>query len=138
MDRPYVCILAAAAFAIAYKWAKGLRRPPLPPGPKHYPIIGAALSIPHNQQEWVTFSQWKDDYGGLSSLFPCPCPPTLTRVAGPINYFSVLGRDFVVLNSTKSVNDLLLQRGSIYSNRPKAQMVGPLYVVSPFMSVLLN
>jgi len=54
------------------------------------------------------------------------CVFCLMLSPGPINYFNVLGRDYIVLNTSKAVNDLLVQRGANYSDRPKLEMVGPL------------
>jgi hypothetical protein len=50
----------------------------------------------------------------------------MLAVPGPINYFNAFGRDYIVLNTPKAVNDLLMQRGANYSDRPKLEMVGPL------------
>ncbi|KDQ23217.1 hypothetical protein PLEOSDRAFT_1049741 [Pleurotus ostreatus PC15] len=80
---------------------------PLPPGPTRYPIVGSALSIPRDRQEWLIFSEWAQTYGHVV-------------------YFRILGRDFVALNSVKSINDVLLQQGANSSDRPPVQMVGPL------------
>jgi hypothetical protein len=47
---------------------------------------------------------------------------------GPVVYFKVLGREFIVLNSVKAINDLLNSRGANYSTRPSFQMLSDLYV----------
>lgn len=43
-----------------------------------------------------------------------------------IIHLSALGNSIVVLNSAKMVSDLLDNRGSIYSSRPPAIMLGEL------------
>ncbi|KAF4585146.1 lantipeptide [Pleurotus pulmonarius] len=89
---------------------------PLPPGPTRYPIVGSALSIPRDRQEWLIFSEWAQTYGHVV-------------------YFRILGRDFVALNSVKSINDVLLQQGANSSDRPPVQMVGPLYAARLMLKV---
>jgi len=37
-------------------------RLPLPPGPKGIPIIGNLRDIPSGQA-WITYTQWKEQYG---------------------------------------------------------------------------
>ena len=59
INPPYLYIVATAAVLVAWKWVKGLHFP----GPTNLPLIGSVLSIPQNQQEWVTFTQWKEQFG---------------------------------------------------------------------------
>jgi hypothetical protein len=40
------------------------RAPPLPPGPKGYPVIGNLLDIP-TEREWETYAHWSEEYGML-------------------------------------------------------------------------
>ena len=38
------------------------RMPPLPPGPKRYPLVGNVLDMP-TEREWLTFAKWGDTWG---------------------------------------------------------------------------
>lgn len=38
------------------------RMPPLPPGPKRYPLVGNVLDMP-TEREWLTFAKWGDMWG---------------------------------------------------------------------------
>ena len=45
--------------------------PPLPPGPKGYPLIGNLFDMPANKP-WIVYDEWRKTYGeiytnGLSS-----------------------------------------------------------------------
>ncbi|KAE9382536.1 hypothetical protein BT96DRAFT_1010472 [Gymnopus androsaceus JB14] len=40
---------------------------PLPPGPPKFPIIGNFFDMP-TEKEWLTFAQWGEKYGKLSSV----------------------------------------------------------------------
>ncbi len=75
INPPYLYIVATAAVLVAWKWVKGCSRPggvemgegcatpTTSPGPTNLPLIGSVLSIPQNQQGWVTFTQWKEQFG---------------------------------------------------------------------------
>ncbi|KAF9238502.1 cytochrome P450 [Melanogaster broomeanus] len=67
---------------------------PLPPGPKGLPLIGNVFDL-NIAEPW------------LSALYP-----------GDIVYSTLLGQDFVVINSAKLAHELLDQRSAIYSDRP--------------------
>lgn len=108
-------------------------RLPLPPGPKGYPLIGNLLQIPKNAV-WKYFgTETLEKYG----MFHHSCVPLafrtvrvlmidleLAQTEGDIAYFSVLGSQIIVLNSYSAAHDLLFQRSSIYSNRPRLPMAG--------------
>lgn len=76
------------------------RRPPgtkTAPGPAGAPILGNMLQIPP-QHSWLKFKEWADQYG-------------------PIIRFTILGRENVVLSTERAANDLLRERGTLYSSR---------------------
>lgn len=73
--------------------------PPLPPGPKGYPLIGNLYDIPTNMP-WVTYQNWKRKYGDIFS-------------------FTVFGKTTIVLNSFTAANELLDKRSSNFSGRPR-------------------
>ncbi|OLN93206.1 Fumitremorgin C synthase 4 [Colletotrichum chlorophyti] len=83
-----------------------------PPGPPTVPFLGNLHQIPLTKP-FVQFAEWSRTYGshGLVGLH-----------LGPSN-------KAVVLNSWRSVRDLLDQRGAVYSSRPYVPIVE--YVVPP-------
>ncbi|KAJ3928523.1 MAG: cytochrome P450 [Lentinula lateritia] len=81
-------------------------RLPLPPGPKGYPLIGNALSLP-SERPWLTYCQWSKRFGDVIHL-------------------SALGQSIIILNSARSIYDLLERRSALYSDRPSTVMAGEL------------
>ncbi|KAJ7158608.1 cytochrome P450 [Mycena filopes] len=76
------------------------RFPPSPSGVR--PIIGHALVIPRTEP-WKIYKEWSD-------------------TLGPVFSFRIFTRRVIVLNTTKSVLDLLDKRAKIYSDRPRSWM----------------
>jgi cytochrome P450 len=83
-----------------------LARVALPPGPKKWPLLGNILDMP-TTKEWLTFAQWGQIYGDISSV-------------------TVLGRPLIILNSAKVAVDMLEKKSSKYSDRPVLPMGGEL------------
>ncbi|KAH6918907.1 O-methylsterigmatocystin oxidoreductase [Coprinopsis sp. MPI-PUGE-AT-0042] len=90
-------LLAICASRLVRK--SNLQRLPLPPGPKGLPILGNLLQI-HNAgtKSWVMYNEWAQRYGDLV-------------------YADIFGQPILVLNSLKSIRDLLEKRGSNYADR---------------------
>ncbi|KAG8737391.1 hypothetical protein FRC10_008269 [Ceratobasidium sp. 414] len=94
-------ILATTLAATAVYVIKRLTqapKPPLPPGPKWFPVIGHLLSMPQTS-EHIAYTKISKEVGS------------------DIIALSVLGQTIVVLNSAKAANELLDKRSSIYSGR---------------------
>ncbi|KAJ3931047.1 MAG: cytochrome P450 [Lentinula lateritia] len=87
---------------------KPSRLHPLPPGPKKLPIVENMFDIPTGARIWLKYAEMCRKY------------------KSDIIHLSALGNSIVVLNSAKMVSDLLDNRGSIYSSRPPAIMLGEL------------
>lgn len=64
--------LALFAFIIVYDRLQKLNRPPLPPGPKGLPFLGAAKEHPRTEF-WKTYREWGLQYGII--------PPSLSLTA---------------------------------------------------------
>ncbi|KDR79686.1 hypothetical protein GALMADRAFT_243769 [Galerina marginata CBS 339.88] len=102
-----VNILGAATFTLAAVFATWIlkkyygfsnSRKPYPPGPRPLLLVGNIFDMPR-KKEWETFSKWKEEYGDIV-------------------YLSIFGRPVVILNSVEATTDLLLNRSTIYSDRP--------------------
>ncbi|GJJ14345.1 hypothetical protein Clacol_008609 [Clathrus columnatus] len=75
----------------------------LPPGPRGLPIVGAVVEVP-KEKEWITYYEWKKQYG-------------------PIVGLHVFGQRIVLLNTPKVVQEVLNSRNGIYSYRPPFPML---------------
>ncbi|KAJ7648324.1 cytochrome P450 [Mycena polygramma] len=82
-------------------------RLPLPPGPKKLPLIGNLLDFPKTRQ-WETFKKWSKIY------------------ESDILHLDASGTSIIILSSARAVHDLLEQRSSVYSNRPRLPMLNEL------------
>jgi hypothetical protein len=88
-----------------------------PPGPRSLPILGNALDLPLDHP-WYTFSSLRKKYGTWQRYIQIYIAIPTAWWLGDIVALSVLGNRIVVLNSRKVINDLLVERGAIYSDRP--------------------
>ena len=101
----YVSYLLALASLIVFGllFASSTKRPAprkdtsYPPGPPGKPIVGNLLDIPP-KHSWLQFKKWADRYGPLMRL-------------------NIAGREHYIISTEKIANDLLRERGSLYSSR---------------------
>ncbi|KAG8884278.1 hypothetical protein FRB98_002518 [Tulasnella sp. 332] len=75
-----------------------------PPGPRGIPILGNLLQMP-TSSHWLKFADWARKYG-------------------PLTYVNVAGQPMLIVNTQEAAIDLLVQRESIYSDRPSFIMAG--------------
>ncbi|KAJ3569054.1 hypothetical protein NP233_g5306 [Leucocoprinus birnbaumii] len=80
---------------------KGL---PTPPGPKGLPLLGSVFEMPMIKP-WIVYNAWSKEHHS------------------DFIYFKVLNKSFLVLNSLKTVQDLLVKRSDKYSDRPRLPMI---------------
>ncbi|KAF9525386.1 cytochrome P450 [Crepidotus variabilis] len=98
-------ILATVCFPIIlYVWVS--RSNVFPPGPKPLPIIGNLLDMA-TKEIWLPATRWAKEFG-------------------PIVYLHIFGINILFVNTAEAANDLLEQRGAIYSGRPRLIMAGEL------------
>ncbi|TFK33998.1 cytochrome P450 [Crucibulum laeve] len=76
---------------------------PLPPGPAPKFITGNVHQLPKSEP-WKTYEQWSEVF------------------KSPLIYIRIFQRHILILNSYKSVTDLLETRSAIYSDRPTSWM----------------
>ncbi|OSX64723.1 hypothetical protein POSPLADRAFT_1135220 [Postia placenta MAD-698-R-SB12] len=106
-----LCVFLVSSFVL---WLdRRLRRFPMPPGPRGFPIIGNALQMPQ-EREWVKFTEWAKTYGGIIHL-------------------SVFNRHFIVLNDAEAIAELLEKRSAIYSGRPFSPLASELIGYDKFI-----
>ncbi|KAL1672541.1 cytochrome P450 [Schizophyllum commune] len=90
----------AATFAfVACAIHRRRRLPPLPPGPKGWPIIGNLLDIP-STYEWEKYMEWARE------------------LRTDILHIDAAGTSIIILDSYEACCDLLAQRAQYYSDRP--------------------
>ncbi|THU82832.1 cytochrome P450 [Dendrothele bispora CBS 962.96] len=78
------------------------KSPPLPPGPEKHFFLGNLFDLP-STYDWKTYGEWADKYG-------------------PIVSASTFGVTIVVINSYKKAIELMDQKSTIYSSRPRPTM----------------
>lgn len=92
---------------------KGIKLPPGPPGKstdvirdpviltgRGKPVVGNLLDLPP-RHSWLKFKEWSDQYG-------------------PVFRLNLVGQDHIVLSTEKVANELLRERGNIYSSREQS------------------
>lgn len=78
----------------------------LPDGPKDKPIVGNLLDVPAFHS-WFKFFDWSKQFGPLFRL-------------------NLAGRNHIIVSTEDIANDLLRERGSIYSSREQLPMAAKL------------
>ncbi|TFY83920.1 hypothetical protein EWM64_g94 [Hericium alpestre] len=104
-------VLAGVWASVYYRVRQRKRNPsrlPYPPGPKGIPILGNLLDLPREGYIYKAFRQWSRDFDSA------------------IIHVQILGTHIVVLNTKEVADDLLDNRSSIYSDRPRMPMMNEL------------
>lgn len=97
------------------------------PGPPSKLIIGHLRSLPQDYP-WLTFTEWKKQYGDYPYIFSISPSTNSLRTLGDIIQLSVLGRSIIILNSAEDAHNLLNKRSFNYSDRPDPVLQGKMYV----------
>ena len=117
----YVLPVVALAAVVVYRKLMGWRRSrrlPLPPGPKGYPIIGNVLDIPRGLPLWEGTLALGRQYGESTGSLSRPTDIISSNLLDTdILYLNIFGKDMMMLNSTKTISDLLDKRSKIYSDK---------------------
>jgi len=111
-------LCAATSLALIWRWQKNRSRPPYPPGPKGYPLIGNVLDVPQDVPVWKTFIDLAQK-SGKYPLYLAENRPTkiLSIQDTDVLYLKLVTQDFVVLNSTEAITDLSEKRSNIICDR---------------------
>ncbi|KAJ8590794.1 cytochrome P450 [Rhizopogon salebrosus TDB-379] len=97
-----IVVIFVAAFTV-YCYSRRRSKLPLPPGPPSKFLTGNTHQLP-KQEPWRTYNTWAETYG-------------------PVFSFRVPNRQFILLNTLKAATELLDQRASTYSDRPRIWML---------------
>ncbi|KAF9805377.1 hypothetical protein IEO21_09064 [Rhodonia placenta] len=110
-----VLILSLLSCFFCIRWSQ--RKQKLyPPGPTPIPFIGNFHQMPIDTQP-ETFTKWAHTYG-------------------EIVYVHLFNKTFVFLNSLRATQDLMVKKGTIYSDRPRFVMWDDVYNLKPVTTSL--
>ncbi|EMD36558.1 hypothetical protein CERSUDRAFT_138257 [Gelatoporia subvermispora B] len=103
LDASFVLFVAGVALGFVLWYRQDGRSHRHPPGPRGWPIIGNLLNVP-TAYPWLTYKEWSKTYG-------------------PVVHIKVLGQPIIILNTAKTVFDLLEARSANYSDRKMGVMI---------------
>ncbi|KUJ10419.1 putative O-methylsterigmatocystin oxidoreductase [Mollisia scopiformis] len=106
LSSSYAALFSIAGLALVLLFSKirGRKSLPYPPGPPGEFLIGHLRVVPFEDSH-TAYLNWGKEYNS------------------DVLYFNTLRQPIVVLNSQKAAKDLLDNRGSIYSDRPKFELL---------------
>ena len=99
------------------------RYPPLPPGPRGWPLLGSFFEMP-DSFEWLHWAKFKDLYGEYVVRHLLLSDNVL--LIGSVSSVTVLGKRVIILNTLKSCVDVLEKKSSVSSGRPRMPFAGEL------------
>lgn len=115
--------IIATVFAFSIGWFTLRQKPnakPLPPGPKPLPIIGNAHQLPA-MDDHAGFRKLRKIYG-ITRIISLALLGIEVHV-GDVVHFAVAGQHILMLNSPRTVFELLEKHGGIFSSRPASQII---------------
>ncbi|EMD35958.1 hypothetical protein CERSUDRAFT_53073 [Gelatoporia subvermispora B] len=113
-----LALLLALGLVIATRrqYATASKGRTLPPGPPGKPMIGSILEVAQLNAP-CALTRYGEQYGKYLGSQTCSCV-THQAVPGDLVMFRGLGKNVLVLNSLRAINDLFDKRAANYSNRP--------------------
>ncbi|KAJ7046191.1 cytochrome P450 [Mycena alexandri] len=114
----YVQIFAVSLGVLLVSVGRLRKKRSAPPGPDGLPFIGNLLDLP-KREAWQVYLDWSKHYD--SDILSMKVP----------------GAQFFILNSAKVIQDLLVKKANIYSNRPHSTLLKDLIGITwliPFMN----
>ncbi|KAJ7124060.1 cytochrome P450 [Mycena crocata] len=115
-------LTAAAAFTLLVLFSPVGKKQLTPPGPPGWPLIGNMFDLP-GKESWKVYLEWSNRYSKF----------TESDIVG----MKLAGTQFLILNSTKAIQDLLIKRSNIYSDRPHSTMIIDL-IETTWLIVFMN
>ena len=88
----------------------------LPPGPKRWPMVGSAFSVP-KEREWLEYELWSRKFGAYAIAVPHCIRPDSLVIDSDVLYYESWGRPFVVISSLQAAIDLFEKKSSLYADR---------------------
>ncbi|KAK7046845.1 cytochrome P450 [Favolaschia claudopus] len=112
-------VIAVSAFALL-TWLSLFRKKKFttPPGPPGWPLIGNMFDLP-KKESWKAYLEWSNRYNS------------------DVVSMKLAGTQFIILNSAKAIQDLLIKRSNIYSDRPYSTMIIDL-IETTWLIVFMN
>ncbi|KZS88711.1 cytochrome P450 [Sistotremastrum niveocremeum HHB9708] len=102
-----IFVVFGLVLGVVFESRRKKRKLPYPPGPAGSLLLGARNDIVGQKNIWKQYAKWSKEYG-------------------PLIFFHSGSVPYLVLNSQKSLRDLLETRSRIYSDRPSSVMFGEL------------
>ena len=112
-----VSICAATCLALILKWQRSATRPPYPPGPARYPLIGSVLEIPRDVPAFKVFVSMAEKFSRWSTPTEGCQTKYVTVSDTDVLYMKLFSKDMIILNSSEAIDNLLEKRSNIYSDR---------------------
>ncbi|KAF8219463.1 cytochrome P450 [Tricholoma matsutake] len=111
-------LAAIAAVALLASIVLFRKRRATPPGPPGLLLLGNIFDLP-KKEPWKVYLQWGKQYN--SDILSMKVP----------------GTQFFIMNSAKVIQDLLVKRSGIYSDRPRSTMLDDL-IQTAWLMVFMN
>jgi hypothetical protein len=109
--------IVAAAVLTSLVWFSTFRKKSLtPPGPPGWPLIGNMFDLPR-KESWKIYLGWSKKYSKSISFLSVPGRSSCVTTESDIVSMKIAGTQFLILNSAKAIQDLLIKRSNIYSDR---------------------
>lgn len=128
LDPTYLlAALAAFALVVISRLRTRAQSQRLPPGPPADPLIGHVRHM-KPVHSWLWYHELSKTYGAcFVRNFRILDESEHVVAPGDIVHISAMGTPIIILNTWDVVNDLLVKRGAIYSDRPPMPMTTDMF-----------